>query len=473
MADDDDLVQRFRQAISGADLDDLRGLVPRLLSLGSMDDPYPPRPDLRRAPLETTVTFRVRVDLDGARPPIWRRLDIRSDVTLDVVHQVLQAAFEWWDYHLHRFSLGGRAFDRESQLFLCPFDVDEGEDEGMPASEVRLDETMHQPGDVLHYVYDYGDDWQLTLRLEKVLPRDSDAPIAACVDGRRAAPPEDSRGLGEEALAEMRGDPAAFSADAVNQALNDPYFQLRDGGLDPDLVDLVNRLSATPFGDDLAARALMTLSPLPDPDDDLRRAHLAPVQWFLDRAHGDGIELTAAGYLKPADVVAACAVLPTIIEGIGKNNRENQTYQLLHFREELQRLSLLRKYKGRLLLTKAGDAARADLGALWSHLADRLVPDERDRFAREAGLLVLLHAASARGEAIPIDQIAAMLGELGWRFDGQTAVRGYDLWHTRGNVFTLLENIDEVRRDSWGRDRPIGPVAAALARDALRGRPAV
>ena len=29
----------------------------------------------------------------------------------------------------------------------------------MPDSEVRLDETLRTPGDVLHYAYDYGDGW--------------------------------------------------------------------------------------------------------------------------------------------------------------------------------------------------------------------------------------------------------------------------------------------------------------------------
>ncbi|WP_264072478.1 plasmid pRiA4b ORF-3 family protein [Mycolicibacterium pulveris] len=61
-----------------------------------------PRPELRRPPRDELAVYRVRVDLDQARPPIWRRLDLRSDVTLDVPHQVLQAAFSWLDYHLHR-----------------------------------------------------------------------------------------------------------------------------------------------------------------------------------------------------------------------------------------------------------------------------------------------------------------------------------------------------------------------------------
>lgn len=461
---DDDLQRRFAEAIAGADLDDLRDITARLLKAGSLAPP--PRPDLRRPPRAQTATYRIRVDLDGARPPIWRRLDIRSDVTLDVVHRVLQAAFAWWDYHLHRFSIGGRPFDRESQFFLCPFDADEGEDEGMPASDVRIDEVMQEAGDKLHYVYDYGDGWELTLRLEKVLPREPSAPIAICVGGRNAAPPEDSRGTD---LAELLDDPSAFSIDDINAALNDPFFDPGAGDLAPDLVDLVNRLSVTSYGDDLLARMLTVASDARDgPSEDERRAALVPVQWFLDRAHGGGIELTAAGYLRPADVVEAAALLPTVWQGIGKNNRENHTFQLLEFREDLQRLGLLRKYKGRLLLTKAGDAARGDLEVLWRHLASRLIPGERDAFGRASGLLVLLHAASAPGEVVPIDRIAAALTAVGWRLGDGSPLRGHDLWHTAGNVFAMLDNIGGEVERSWRHARPVSTVASALARDALR-----
>ena len=63
-----------------------------------------PRPELRRQPRDDVAVYRIRVDLDDADPPIWRRLDLRSDLPLDVVHQVLQTAFDWTD--MLRFSFG-------------------------------------------------------------------------------------------------------------------------------------------------------------------------------------------------------------------------------------------------------------------------------------------------------------------------------------------------------------------------------
>ena len=192
-----DLLRRFEAVIDGAGLDDLRELTSNLMALGSpaaRDAERARMPELRRRPLAELKLFRVRVDLKRSRPPIWRRLDVRSDLRLDALHQVLQAAYSWDNYHLWRFCLGGEPFDRDNQLFLCPWDVEEGELEdegGVPACEVRLDESVQEPGDVLGYVYDYGDNWQLSLRLEAVLPADAGAPTAVCVDGRRAAPPED------------------------------------------------------------------------------------------------------------------------------------------------------------------------------------------------------------------------------------------------------------------------------------------
>ena len=119
--DCEELLRRFRSVMDGADVADLRRLAGDL-ALFARDGVDESRPRLRRLPLEGVSVFRVRADLAGAKPPIWRRVELRSDLTLDRVHEVLQVAFEWTDSHLHRFSIGGDPFDRASELFLCPWD---------------------------------------------------------------------------------------------------------------------------------------------------------------------------------------------------------------------------------------------------------------------------------------------------------------------------------------------------------------
>lgn len=95
-----------------------------------------------------------------------------------------------------------------------------------------LDDTMAKVGDVLHYVYDYGDNWDLAIRLEEVRPLADDAPQAACVGGRHAAPPDDCGGIRDaEDLVDVLPDPAAFDAGELNDRLVSPAHSLGLDGL--------------------------------------------------------------------------------------------------------------------------------------------------------------------------------------------------------------------------------------------------
>ncbi len=428
------------------------------------------RPDLRHAQRRDVVVYRVRVHLDGSDPTIWRRLDLRSNLTLDMLHQVLQVAFDWTDSHLHRFSLGGGAFDHHSQLFLCAHDVDNKEwpedAEGLPAVETRLDETLGKPGDVLRYLYDYGDNWELTLRLEDVLPAQTDCPAAVVVDGERAAPPEDGGHLVDaDSLARVLPDPALFELERINTGLGDTYFVLHEAGIDVRLVDLVHRFTYTPYGDDLRTAAL-TLADSRPLDTATVGANLGAYQWFLDRAKDSGIPLTAAGYLKPADVEAATKVVPTMNDWIGKHNREVQCYPLLRFREGMQALGLLRKHKGMLLLTKAGVAAQRDAGRLWEHLAGRLIPKSDEKFEAQATLLVLAFAVASVDSILPCEKIATLVAELGWRYSDGRSISEYSVRQLP--VHDVLINVTDQPVARARRDI-VSPAAAALAHRALGG----
>jgi hypothetical protein len=184
----------------------------------------------------------------------------------------------------------------------------------------------------------------------------------------------------------------------------------------------------------------------------------------LDRAKDSGIPLTAAGYLKPADVEAAAKIVPAMNDWIGKHNREIQCHPLLQFREGMQSLGLLRKHTGTMLLTKASLAAQCDTDRLWEHLAGRLIPKSNETFQGQATLLVLAFAAASTGYRLPFDKITALLAELGWRYsDGrsisESSVRQLPVYNVLINV--IDQPITRARRDN------VSAAAAALARRAL------
>jgi hypothetical protein len=139
--------------------------------------------------------YQIKVGLRGATPPIWRRLEVPADISLARLHTVIQIAFGWDDSHLHAFETPYGTFGRAADL-------------GHRAeTSVALEQVAPAVNDKLRYTYDFGDDWDHDIRVEKVLDYDGTAEYPRCTGGRRAAPPEDCGGIwGYAELVEVLSD---------------------------------------------------------------------------------------------------------------------------------------------------------------------------------------------------------------------------------------------------------------------------
>ena len=103
---------------------------------------------------------------------------------------------------------------------------------------MRLSGLLSRVGSKATYLYDFGDDWQHGIVLEKRLPVDPNRTYPVCLDGEMACPPEDCGGIYGffdvvEALSDPNHeryeerlesfgddfDPKAFSLDEVNRRL--------------------------------------------------------------------------------------------------------------------------------------------------------------------------------------------------------------------------------------------------------------
>ena len=129
--------------------------------------------------------YQLRVVLRGISPLIWRRLLLRSDATLADLHEVLQTAFGWEDYHLHRFAIRGKEYGLFRSGGLC-FSND--------ARNVRLSDVGFRRHEKFIYEYDFGDLWIHDARVEAILPFDAKKHYPCCTGGKRAGPPEDCGG---------------------------------------------------------------------------------------------------------------------------------------------------------------------------------------------------------------------------------------------------------------------------------------
>lgn len=484
-----------------------------------------PRFDLPDPP-DQTSTLRVRVDLDDARPPIWRRLDLAGDLTLEEVHLVLQATFGWAGYHLHSFTPQTGEGKKEPRMRPFPNDgTTDFCDDTLPGEgEVRLNQLVRAEGDRLFYEYDFGDGWGHTLQVEKLLPRTDADPRAVCLGGRRAAPPEDAGGIWRynEVIATLGGDRSVHvDEDELQEFLQwaGDDFDPEDAGLDdldldamlrsaqrsratlrvlvtnprlaPSCTEVVHRAELTgalPIVAGLFVDAGVDLESEPPPatraavlDGLTAEEAAAAVQpWltFLDIIGPDGAPLTSAGWLRPAVVETLFTTFDMGEDWIGKGNREDLTAPVACLRRAATALGLVRKYKNRLLPTKAATTASADPIRLWQHLADHLTRS-RQEYERHAAVIALLTLASGatapepRHEYLPRrvpprSTVAAfhelapdVFGGLGWRL-GDGAPSGYAARQWSETVWEVFD-----RSPALIAEGGVTPAGQRLARAAL------
>jgi Plasmid pRiA4b ORF-3-like protein len=138
-------------------------------------------------PSKTTnkTIYQLKITIRDIRPPIWRRVQVHSSITLSQLHLIIQAAMGWYNYHLHSFSI-------------------EGIDYGIPEPNYGLDirdENQVKLGSVVKcekskffYTYDFGDSWEHSILVEKILPLDQKVSYPLCIKAKRACPPEDCGG---------------------------------------------------------------------------------------------------------------------------------------------------------------------------------------------------------------------------------------------------------------------------------------
>ena len=130
--------------------------------------------------------YQIKVTLKGSQPPIWRRIQVRRDITLAKLHDVLQVVMGWYDAHLHQFIVGGTYYGVPHPDYFGDM-----QDE----RRVRLHQIATGEKSKFVYEYDFGDSWEHVLVVERVLKPEPSQTYPVCIKGKRACPPEDVGGM--------------------------------------------------------------------------------------------------------------------------------------------------------------------------------------------------------------------------------------------------------------------------------------
>lgn len=147
----------------------------------------------RRPDTSADLLFQFKITLLEFRPAVWRRIQVR-DGTLGDLHEHIQRAFGWWNYHMHQFTIEGENY---GPLPPGDFgDLDFGP-EVIDEESVRLSRLLPPSAKKRIrwlYEYDFGDGWRHEILFEGYPKPDKRRKYPLCIDGARACPPEDCGG---------------------------------------------------------------------------------------------------------------------------------------------------------------------------------------------------------------------------------------------------------------------------------------
>lgn len=141
--------------------------------------------------------FQFKITLNYSKPKIWRRILVPSEYTFFDLHCAIQNAMGWSDGHLHAFYIEGKKPKDRITIQSPSPDGDDGcfgetHDERVEYIVDYFGKLMKQ----CIYSYDFGDSWDHTVLLERVLPRMPKIIFPQCIAGEKACPPENCGGVG-------------------------------------------------------------------------------------------------------------------------------------------------------------------------------------------------------------------------------------------------------------------------------------
>lgn len=173
---------------------------------------------------KTAKIYQVKVTLKDIKPPIWRRFQVQSEISMFNFHRVLQNVMGWYDSHLWEF-------ESQGQFMSGGFEDDDGAAHDKFYKKLKLADVLQREKQKIGYTYDMGDGWEHDIVLEKVLEPSAGVKYPLCIAGARACPPEDCGSVpGYYEKLEIIGNPKHPEYKETLEWLGDSY--------DPEKFDL-------------------------------------------------------------------------------------------------------------------------------------------------------------------------------------------------------------------------------------------
>lgn len=171
-----------------------------------------------------TAIARLKITLDDVEPQVMRRIEVPLDIRLDRLHLAIQAAIGWTNSHLYEI---------RARNIGWGLPVPGVADGPLDARKARLVDAVEDTGaKTLGYTYDFGDNWEHTIRIERIEPAVPGRAYPQLLHAAGRCPPEDVGGFpGYMEMLAAKADPGH-----ERRAEFDEWIDLE--GFDPTAVDI-------------------------------------------------------------------------------------------------------------------------------------------------------------------------------------------------------------------------------------------
>ena len=177
-------------------------------------------------PYEFEPVSDITVTLLKSKPEIVRRIHVLSDISLLELHLTIQYAMGWTDSHLFEFKRGDLNFGVRSS------ESEEDFPDLIDALGIQVAGVLKRPGQILTYIYDFGDYWEHKVQLNGHLVLKPNEKYPICVSGSQNGPPEDCGGIhGFYEMLEILKDKSHPEYKSIKQWIGKKY--------NPDEFDIV------------------------------------------------------------------------------------------------------------------------------------------------------------------------------------------------------------------------------------------
>lgn len=149
-------------------------------------------------------SYQFKITIKNSHPPIWRRVLVPDGITFRELDDIIEKLFGWTHDHMFEFSFPERCYFTGTPI---------------PSEEDTVDKVIDRfiyENDTFSYTYDFGDNWEHTIKVEKILERKERFPVVLKSKGPNMI--EDCGGMW--GFYDYIDEAEPFDMEGVNQSLS-------------------------------------------------------------------------------------------------------------------------------------------------------------------------------------------------------------------------------------------------------------